>query len=175
MTLERKIAQLFRMDEKARRRHSNPWSVYSRFSMVPLLALVFWSRVWLGWWSLAPIITVLAPIITVLLWVWFNPRIFPEPKSTNNWASKIVLGEWVWMNRRKVSVPKHHLYMPDILSAIGLIGAIPFIWGLFVLEIWPTVLGGVVIVISKLWFADRMVWLYEDMKDATSEYKSWLY
>ncbi|MFW6105591.1 MAG: DUF6653 family protein, partial [Chloroflexota bacterium] len=27
MTLESKIADLFRMDEKARRRHSNPWSV----------------------------------------------------------------------------------------------------------------------------------------------------
>lgn len=168
MTLERKIARLFKMDEKARRRHSNPWSGYSRFSMIPLIGLAFWSRVWLGWWSVAP-------IIIVFLWVWFNPRIFPEPKSTNNWASKVVLGEWVWMNRKKIPVPKHHLFMPDILSGISAIGAIPFIWGLVVLELWPTVLGGIVIVISKLWFADRMVWLYEDMKDATPEYKSWLY
>lgn len=168
MTLERKIAHLFRMDEKARRRHSNPWSGYSRFSMIPLIGLAFWSRVWLGWWSLAP-------IIIVLLWVWFNPRIFPEPKSTNNWASKAVLGEWVWMNRKKVAVPKHHLLMPDILSGISAIGVIPFVWGLVVLELWPTVVGGIVIVISKLWFGDRMVWLYEDMKDSTPEYKSWLY
>lgn len=136
--------------------------------MVPLIGLVFWSRVWLGWWSLVP-------IIGVFLWVWFNPRIFPEPRSTNNWASKAVLGEWVWMNRRKIPVPKHHLCMPNILSVIGLIGVIPFIWGLFKLEIWLAVLGGVVMVMSKLWFADRMVWLYEDMKDATPEYKSWLY
>jgi hypothetical protein len=168
MTLERKIAELFRMDEKARRRHANPWSGYTRFSMVPLIGLAFWSRVWLSWWSLAP-------IIIVLLWVWFNPRIFPEPRSTNNWASKAVLGEWVWMNRKNVPVPKHHLLVPNILSVVSAIGAIPFIWGLVVLEIWPTVVGGVVIVISKLWFADRMVWLYEDMKDATPEYRSWLY
>jgi len=39
MTLEGKIAKLFRMDEKARRRHSNLWSGYSRFSMVPLIGL----------------------------------------------------------------------------------------------------------------------------------------
>jgi len=168
MTLERKIADLYRMDEKARRRHSNPWSGYSRFSMIPLIGLAFWSRVWLGWWALVP-------IIIVLLWAWFNPRIFPEPKSTNNWASKGVLGEWVWMNRKNVPVPKHHLVMPNILSAISAIGAIPFIWGLVVLEMWLTVLGGIVIIISKLWFVDRMVWLYEDMKDATPEYKSWLY
>ena len=65
--------------------------------------------------------------------------------------------------------------MPDILSAANTIGAIPFIWGLVVLEIWPTVVGAVVMVISKLWFCDRMVWLYQDMKDATPEYRSWLY
>ncbi|OIP75516.1 MAG: hypothetical protein AUK06_01615 [Parcubacteria group bacterium CG2_30_36_18] len=168
MTLEQKIASLFKMDEKARRRHSNPWSVYSRFSMIPLLGLAFWSRAWLNWWALAP-------IMFVLLWVWLNPRIFSEPKSTKNWASKIVLGEWVWMNRKNVPVPVHHRYAPNILSAVGAIGTIPFIWGVFMLEIWPALLGGIVIVISKLWFADRMVWLYEDMKDVTPEYKSWLY
>jgi hypothetical protein len=136
--------------------------------MIPLIGLAFWSRVWLGWWALVPIIGVLA-------WVWFNPRIFPEPKSTNNWASKAVLGEWVWKNRKEVSVPKHHLLVPNILSAINAMGAIPFIWGLVILAVWPTILGGIVMIISKLWFCDRMVWLYEDMQDATPEYKSWLY
>jgi hypothetical protein len=48
MTIESKIANLYRMDEKARRRHSNPWSGYSRFSMIPLIALAFWSRAWPG-------------------------------------------------------------------------------------------------------------------------------
>ena len=168
MTVESRMAALFRMDDKARRRHANPWSGYTRFSMIPLIALAFWSRVWLGWWALAP-------IIIVLLWVWFNPRIFPEPKSTHNWASKVVLGEWVWMNRNNVPVPAHHRRMPDILSAANTIGAVPFIWGLVALEIWPTIVGAIVMVISKLWFCDRMVWLYEDMKDATPEYRSWLY
>jgi len=168
MTLEEKIARLFKLDEKARQHHSNPWSVYSRFFMIPLLGLAFWSRVWLGWWSLVP-------ITIVFLWIWFNPRIFPEPKSTNNWASKIVLGEWVWMNRKKVLVPKHHRYIPNILSVLGTVGVIPFLWGLVVLEIWPVMFGGVIIIISKLWFADRMVWLYEDMKNATPEYQNWLY
>jgi len=71
------------------------------------------------------------------------------------------------MNRKNVSVPKHHIFMPNISSVISAIGAILFIWGLVVLGIWPTIVGG--IVISKLWFADRMVWLYEDMKNATPD------
>src|SRR4030042_5095154 len=130
MVLEQKIAKAFKMDEKARRRHSNPWSVYSRFSMVPLLGIAFWSRVWLGWWFLVP-------VVIVLLWVWLNPRIFPEPKSTNNWASKVVLGEWIWMNRKKVAVPKRHRRMPNILSVLGAIGGIVFFWGMGFLHIWP--------------------------------------
>jgi hypothetical protein len=168
MTLEQKIAKIFRIDEGVRRRHSNPWSVYSRFSMVPLLGLAFWIRIWLGWWSLVP-------IIIVILWVWLNPRIFPESKSTNNWASKVVLGEWVWMNRKNVSVPAHHRNLPNILSLVGAVGGIFFIFGLIKLDLWFAIFGGTIIVISKLWFADRMVWLYEDMKNATPEYKSWLY
>lgn len=168
MTLEQNIAKVFKMDEKTRRRHSNPWSAYSRFSMIPLLGLAFWSRIWLGWWSLMP-------IVIVVSWVWLNPRIFPEPKSTKNWASKVVLGEWVWMNRKKVPVPIHHRLLPNILSLVGAIGGIFFGWGVIILDLWFVIFGGVVLVISKLWFADRMVWLYEDMKEATPEYKSWLY
>jgi hypothetical protein len=168
MTLEQKIARLFRMDDTARRRHANPWSGYTRFFMIPLIALAFWSRVWLGWWALAP-------IILVLIWVWLNPRVFPEPNSTDNWASRAVLGEWVWMNRKSVPVPKHHLVMPNVLSAVSAAGAVPFVLGLLLLDIWPTVAGGIIVFISKLWFADRMVWLYGDMKDATPEYRSWLY
>ena len=79
------------------------------------------------------------------------------------------------MNRKKIPVPSHHRYLPNILSVVGAVGAIPFVWGLYLLEIWPTVLGGVVIVMSKVWFADRMVWIFEDMKDVTPEYRSWLY
>jgi|GEM_PF-3630839 len=41
------------------------------------------------------------------------------------------------------------------------------------LEIWPTLFGAVTIYLGKLWFVDRMVWLYHDMKDANQEYSSW--
>jgi hypothetical protein len=62
-----------------------------------------------------------------------------------------------------------------ILSGFSLLGLPLLIWGLYALEIWPTLLGLAIIVLFKLWFVDRMVWLYEDMKDQVPEYKSWLY
>ena len=43
------------------------------------------------------------------------------------------------------------------------------------LALGPTVLGLVLSVGAKLWFCDRMVWLYRDMQEAVPEYREWLY
>ncbi len=48
------------------------------------------------------------------------------------------------------------------------------IHGLYLLEIWPTLLGAVLIYLGKMWFIDRMVWLFEDMKDQHPPYAAWL-
>lgn len=168
MTFERRIADLFRMDERTWARHASPWSVWTRAISLPLLMLAVWSRAWIGWWALLP-------VAAVVLWLWINPRAFPPPRSTNNWASKGVLGERVWLNRREVPVPEHHRLAPNILSAISASGALLLIWGLVRLEIWPALLGAVIVMLCKLWFVDRMVWLYEDMKDRHPPYREWLY
>ncbi len=168
MTFERKIADAFDMSDSNWERHANPWSVWTRFTILPLLILAIWSRVWLGWWALIP-------VAVVVLWTWLNPRIFPKPASTNNWASKAVLGERVWLNRDNIPVPQHHLYLPTILSAVSAAGMIFLVWGLFALNVWSTLLGTFIVYLGKLWFIDRMVWLYQDMKDANPEYRSWLY
>lgn len=169
MTLERKIADAFSMSEDAWMRHTNPWSGWTRFiTVLPLLVLAIWSRVWLGWWSLIP-------VTIALLWTWLNPRIFPKPRSTDHWISKGVLGERVWLNRDQVPVPQHHQRVPNLLNAISALGSLFVIGGLVKLDVCPTVFGIALVVLGKLWFIDRMVWLYEDMKDANPEYQSWLY
>ncbi|MBU7016096.1 MAG: hypothetical protein HXS44_01200 [Theionarchaea archaeon] len=167
MKLEKRISKVFRLDDEAWMRHANPWSVWTRFTVFPFLVIAFWSRVWLGWFSVIP-------IITSLIWMYVNPRIFPKPKSTKNWASKGVLGERVWIDRDKIPVPEHHKSLPNLLSAVGGIGSLIVVWGVYKLDIWA-VLGGLAIAyLGKLWFVDRMVWIYEDMKDLP-EYKEWLY
>lgn len=168
MTLERKVAAVFDMDEAGWARHANPWSVWTRNTVLPLLILAIWSRVWLGWWAFIP-------IAAAVFWLWVNPRIFAKPHSTNNWASKAVLGERVWSNRDKIPVPQHHHRVPNILSAVSASGMIFVIWGLVAFNIWSTLLGTILVCLSKLWFLDRMVWLYEDMKNSALEYQGWLY
>jgi len=168
MTLEKSIAKFFKMSDDVWARHANPWSVWTRYTTMPALALSVWSRVWIGWWAVVP-------VIVALIWVYVNPRIFNKPKTTQSWTSKAVLGERVWLNRKNIPVPGHHYQIINILTAISTIGAIICVYGLIVLSIWPTVFGIVVVFLGKTWFLDRMVWIYEEMKNNNPEYRSWLY
>ena len=50
-----------------------------------------------------------------------------------------------------------------MLNALSGLSALVLVYGLVVLEPWPTVFGAVLSTVFKLWFIDRMVLLYEDM------------
>lgn len=149
------MERLMSMDERIWARHANPWSVWTRFSVLPLLALTVWSRVWLGWGALLA-------VALVLVWVWANPRVFAVPRSTDNWASKVVLGEQVFLTRRS-DVADHHMVATRLLAFVTVPGALVMIWGLWALW-WDWAMFGTVLTMgSKAWFCDRMVWIYEDM------------
>lgn len=167
MTLERWISRVFGLDDEAWMRHANPWSVWTRSMALPLLVVSFWSREWLGWWAVIPVMLSVA-------WIFVNPRVFPEPDSTDNWASKSVLGERVWMNRDEIPVPSRHRRAPHLLNLVAAIGGLLGVWGVIALQVWPTVLGVTLVYLGKLWYLDRMAWLYEDMKHV-DRYKEWLY
>lgn len=168
MTTEQNIANLFQMNDEVWARHANPWSGWSRYPILLLFIVSIWSRVWIGWWCMIP-------IFITIIWTWINPRIFPKPISTNNWISKAVLGERVWLNRQEIEIPAHHQPVIKITNLISVVGSVFCVWGLIQLNIWPTLLGSILVILGKSWFLDRMVWLYEEMKDINPEYQSWLY
>lgn len=169
MTLERKIANFFNLTDENWLKHSNPISVWSRYSVLPVIVLSFWSRVWIDWWCLVP-------GILSLLWMFFNPVLFNKPKSTKNWASKAVMGERVYLNRDNIKIPEKHITpLHGILNTISSIGMILAIWSIVYYSIWGAVLGVSLAYIGKSWYLDRMVWLFEDMKDDNPTYKSWEY
>lgn len=160
-------ARLMGMSDAVWARHASPWSVWTRVPILPLLALSIFSRAWIGWWCLVP-------IAALVVWIWLNPRAFPTPETTDRWASKGTFGERVWLNRAVVPIPRHHARVAQILSAVSGAGLLVGAYGLVVLDGWMTMAGVSVSVLCKLWFVDRMVWLYEDMKDADPTYRSWL-
>lgn len=163
MTVEKRIASAFGLDDEGWARHANPWSGWTRvITTLPLLIAAIWSRAWIGYWSLIA-------IAITLWWIWFNPRAFGPAGDDHAWISKSVLGERLWSNRREVSVPERHQCIPNILNIASLTGFPFLIWGLAAYEIWPTVLGMTLITGAKLWYIDRMAILYEDMVNAQPE------
>ena len=168
MKLYEKLTGFFGLNDENWMRHSNPWSVWTRFVSLPLLCLCLASAWKVGWFSLLP-------TGAILFWLWINPRAFAKPASTRNWASKAVLGERVWLRDGERPVPDHHRSIVRLLGFFTSLGIPLVIWGLAKAEVWPTLFGLTVVVVGKLWFLDRMVWIFEDMKQVSEEYRSWEY
>lgn len=151
----RTIATIMGMDDATWARHANPWSGWSRLTILPLLALAAWSRLWIGWWALAP-------LSAVLVWAWLNPRLFPPPCSTDNWMSKGVLGERVWLARHDDPALASHRPVVRALTALSTAGAIVLLAGLALPDLTLTLTGLAVAMLGKLWLVDRMVWVHQD-------------
>jgi hypothetical protein len=168
MDCGRFLEQLMAMDDATWKRHASPWSVWTRVAILPLFVLIVWFRGWFGYW-------VVAPIVILIVWTYFNPRAFPKPLSTDNWASKATFGERVWLNRGAKPIPVHHARFAHVLSGLSGLGLLPMVYGLYVYDPIVSCLGLILVIVCKFWFLDRMVWLYQDTKDGDVEYSSWLY
>ena len=167
MTFEARLARLFAMDEATWARHANPWSVWTRFTALPLLLAAVWSHAVLGWGALLPVALVLA-------WIWVNPRAFPPPRSTESWAARATFGERLWLDRNRRVVPRRHRRLPHVLSTLGGLGFALAVAGALALRFWPMLAGLLLCVLAKLWFCDRMVWLYEDMAASDPGIREWV-
>ncbi|MHA1523666.1 MAG: DUF6653 family protein [Alphaproteobacteria bacterium] len=162
------LESLMGMDDAAWARHANPWSVWTRVPILPLLVLAIWSRAWVGWWCFAP-------ISGLVVWIFINPRAFARPVSTDNWGSMATFGERIWINQKSLPIPRHHARMTQMLNAVTALAMVPLVYGLVTFAPLIAGLSVVLVILSKLWFLDRMVWLFHDMKDRDSRYAAWLY
>jgi hypothetical protein len=73
--------------ERIWKRHSNPWSVWTRILSYPLVYVPIWNRSW-------------KQGAAVAAWFAANPLIFPAPEGDESWATRGVLGEELWTAER---------------------------------------------------------------------------
>lgn len=154
MELDKALSKLFLPDDDSWLKHANPWSVWSRFATLPFIVLSIWSRVWIGWYCLIP-------IVILIVWILINPTLFSKPKDFNSWAAKAVLGERMFMKRKENPISAEHSKVIVILNVLQSCGALVLIYGLWILDLSLTIHGTVYVYMGKMWFLDRMVWLYE--------------
>jgi len=156
------------LSEQTWSRHANPWSVWTRYAAFPLLITAIWSYHWIGWGALLPV-AVMAGFIYV------NPWLFPPPRSTQNWASKAVLGERVWLAEGKPNLPDQHPRVFHALIGLSVINLAALIWGIVQSDAVLTIVSTLNVLVTKSWFNDRMVWLFSERVRGNAEYQSWLY
>ena len=147
-------------------RHATPWSVYSRAIGGTFVFFALWSPFWLGYWGILL-------ILSALLWIWLNPRIFSAPRQTRTWATQGVLGERAFINRAEVPIPSHHRYAAVLTSGLSGLFLLIVLVAFLRRDFWLAITAWHAATIAKLWFCDRMVWLWADMKDATDQYRRW--
>jgi hypothetical protein len=168
-TMEHRVARLFGLSGENWMRHANPASVWTRFSVLSLLAISIWSRDWIGWYSLLP-------ISLAIVWLMVNPLFFRRPRSTKNWASKSVFGERIYADRKTVDLPPQFKSpVSNVANAYATIGVALVAYGLVTLHAASVIAGIVIAHGGKLWYLDRMVLLFEDMKSRSPEYAKWEY
>ncbi|WP_116134083.1 DUF6653 family protein [Tropicimonas sp. IMCC34043] len=151
--------RLMAMDDATWQRHSNPLSGWSRLTILPLLSAAVWSRVWIEWWSLAA-------IALVLIWTWLNPRLFKPPASKTAWMTKGVLGERILLAHRDQPIREEHRRIASLLSLASATGCLLIAVALWALLPGLLLAGWILAMGAKLWFLDRMVWLYEESTTA---------
>ena len=169
-TSERRVAKVFGLEGDKWMRHANPTSVWTRFAILPVLAVAIWSYDWIGWWSLVP-------TGLVLVFLMINPLLFREPSSTRNWASKAVFGERLWADRNEIDIPPQfgRSKVPAVSTTFQFVGVIALAYGLIRLDVVAVVSGLVIAQLAKCWYLDRMVLLFEEMKGRNPEYAKWEY
>jgi hypothetical protein len=155
MNFLKSLQRIFLPDDESWLKHANPWSVWSRFATLPFIILAIWSRVWIGWYCLLP-------VSLLIIWVVVNPTLFSKPKTFDSWGSRAVLGERAYLNSS--TIPDKHKRPITILNVLQTIGGLLLIYGLWDLNLHLTLHGATSVYLAKMWFLDRMVWLYEDMQ-----------
>ena len=148
-------------------RNASPWSVYTRLATLPILLLAIWSHTIYG--------TGFALIASgvVILWFSLNPRLFPAPKNTENWASRTAFGERVWLNRFSVPIPEGENQKALVLSLVSGIGLICAVLGAISANLLICLSGAIIAYTAKLVFLNRMAHLYTQMRTVHPLYRFW--
>jgi len=86
-----------------------------------------------------------------------------------------VLGERVWLERKKLVLSTRERWMPQVGNAVALVGLVVLAYGLIDLVAWAAVVGTLVTIGGKLYFLHEMTRIYAAHKYEDPVWAGWLY
>jgi hypothetical protein len=143
----------FGLNEENWKKHANPWSVWSRMAAFVVMIAAIFARELFGWWTLAF-------IGAGIIFMFLNTRIFPGVDQPRRWDEKGIYGEKLWTLKDEAAAG--HRKAINLLIGIAGIGLPIMVYGLIVVEAWPTVFGLSLVFVSQLWQIDRFVAIYDE-------------
>ena len=131
------------------KKHSNPWSGWTRVAATPFLYHALWLR--------NPYY-----LVAVTIFLAINPRLFSAPKKTTNWMSKGVIGEKIYTS---ALITKD--FISTTLCILMALSSSILIYAVWTHDLLLSVLLFVLSMTFKFWYLDRMVFLYEESRGRT--------
>ncbi|WP_396612856.1 DUF6653 family protein [Haloferax sp. S1W] len=122
-------------------RHANPWSGGTRILAFPVLMYAIYRRD-------------RRLLAATLAFITVNPVLFPRPKRTDNYLSRIVLAEREWLDEGKGTMS---LDYPNILNVLNIPVSIYALVSAIRRKPVGTVLGTLGVLVLKLWWTDVIV------------------
>lgn len=135
------------------RRHANPWSVFTRFAAIPAGILAGWSRVWIGWWAVLP-------LVLVVVWLIINPFVFKPIDKPTHWISKGILGEQLWLEGSPALAT--HRGALRVLLGFGILGMASMFAGVIWLNPWLAGVGAVLVTATQVWRIKRFARAFDE-------------
>lgn len=148
------LQALFRLQDSGWEHHANPWSVWTRVPIMPLLTLALWSRVWIGMWCLVP-------IAALIVFTLLNPRLFPKVPPNDGWIWAAVHGERLWIAKDD-RISHHRLHWAGVTTILQAPPVAIWATGLVFLWPWMTAVGLAGTLIAKFAFLDQMAKAYRE-------------
>ena len=132
--------------EQSWKRHSNPWSVWTRILSYPQAYVP----------CLEPLLEARCGSRRV---VHRQSRALPPPPNDDSsWATRCVLGEQLWTAKRRRDFPMAFNATSAVFYAGALLAA-------YKRRLWPLMFFGGISYLLKLWFLDRMTLYYEKHRE----------
>jgi hypothetical protein len=137
-------------------------------SVLPLPVASTWSRVWLGWWCIVP-------LLLSVIWLFINPLFFAPPRSTSTGRPSPFSESGSGSIAHVLPPGRFPVPCASACAVVPGLGLVPLVYGFIAFDAVATLTGVSTVEGGKLWYLDRMARLFDEVELRRPEVARWEY